>query len=348
MYSLKKRALIGFTMVWTMLLILFSGIMYLQYRQGILSVLSLFDKGNSKVEVFFQSYGVESSQFFYNPEAVIGNLFWIEYRQTLLLLILIGGIILIVILILMNQYLTTLFGKIQALLRLDGRSVKHEQLPFEFAEVSQKIIESKEQILKLNSQNEQFQAYASHELRNELITLKGLLYRYQINEPLILQQQGVLEETVEDLLILSYSIESVHVESVDPLLILAEAVDAFSADGGITFQFDETENWQPIYTRENWLYRSFYNMIDNAIRYRKIGSEVVVSAHIFQGAIIVKIENVCHRDIAEMSDFLLHAEGHGIGLKLVQHVAKAMKGRHYYEISGDKVRTILSLPFSKI
>ena len=348
MYSLRKRALIGFTMVWTLLLILFSGIMYLQYRQGILSVLSLFDKNTNKVEVFFQSYGVESSQFFYNPEAVIGNLFWVEYRQTLLLMVLIGGIILVAILILMNRYLTTIFGKMQSLLQLDERGVKHDQLPVEFTEVSQKILESKEKILKLNSQNEQFQAYASHELRNELITLKGLLYRYQIDEPLILQQQEVLEETVEDLLILYYSIESVHAESVDPLLILAEAVDAFSGYEGITFQFDETENWQALYTRENWLYRSFYNMIDNAIRYRKSDSEVVISAHVFHGAIIVEIENDCQRDIAEMSDFLLHAEGHGIGLKLVQHVAKAMKGRHYYEVSDDKVRTILSLPFSKM
>lgn len=342
MRSLKNRILLYFSCVWLVMTSLFSFASYLFYRQTMLRIVDSIGENSGNALNLRAKFGIETWQrYTSNSEIEYLKSFFDQYQYVIILFVAVGLILLIISLLSLDTLLRNMVQNIVDLLVVEQRAGHKDKLPSEFEVVAESIDGYKAEVLALHEQNERFQSYASHELRNELAILSGLMQEYKIKEPALLEHQQQLEYIVEDLLILSYVPEQLAMEEVDIFLVLAEVVDQASRYATIDLEIIG-EDIASIYAKEGWIRRMLKNIIDNAIRYRLPQSEVMATISVRNNTVFISIVN----EIKDKSLTMLPQEikGHGIGLKLVKHVVETIHGIYDVEVMDGKVTTTLNFP----
>ena len=337
MYSIKQKLSKRLIIIWLIFMSLFIVTSYYMYRNTMIELLHAMP--SQAVEEYTKTNAGSSWKVYrVNPERVYLALFLKRYSFVFLMLFFLN-------ILLMFVYFRFFYNELNAMFvgmtKLLSKNEPQDMLPLELQHLQDQFLSYKTKTEVLQEQNEHFRSFASHELRNELAIMQGLLNDYDINEPELIKQQRYIEETVQDLLILSYDVTAAKFEAIDPVLLVAEVVDSFQTEA-LVFSFDENNTWQPVYAEANWLYRALYNLVDNALRYRKKNTLVYVEIFTIETGMQIIITNQLLYE--DMERFPEAPTGHGIGLNLVAHVMDAIGGVYYYEIIDDKVISILSIP----
>ncbi|GMQ56343.1 hypothetical protein AN1V17_07360 [Vallitalea sediminicola] len=214
-----------------------------------------------------------------------------------------------------------------------------------------------ETLKKLNrtfSDLERFNSYASHELRNSLAILKAKIEIGVKNEELNKYVDNV-EETVNDMLILSSRQMKNKREPVDLALITAKAVDEYSLTRKQIKLSIPEEGVSTVLGNETWLSRCVCNLLDNAIKYSYKDSPILVSIIEQDNAIILSVKDYgIGIPASEQEDiwkpyYSIDSNNnvHGIGLALINNVVDLSGGMVWVDSYEGKESTFyISLPIS--
>lgn len=201
---------------------------------------------------------------------------------------------------------------------------------------------------------QQFNSYASHELRNSLAVLKAKIEIGTENKELDKYVDKV-KETVNDMLILSSKQMKNKYELVDLALVAALVVDEYSVTGRkIELDIPE-EGVSLVQGNEIWLHRSICNLLDNAIKYSDKESPIYVYVKEQNNTIILSVkdfgigiskeeqENIWNPYYSNNSSKNVH----GIGLALINNVVDLCGGMVLVDSEEGKGSTFyISLPVS--
>lgn len=334
MRSMKNKIGIYILVFWLISIFFVLLLVFFTYRA---SFLQFIEGASGNFSIIFHD-GNGQRTYLLDDNTVL-QLFWVDNKEKLLLIVIIAIFLIAGTLYFASNVLDAIFKETASIF-------KHKQTNQttykEFFEIQKLIQHYQADIIELEKKNQEFRRYASHELRNELATMRGYYDFYQVDHIKIRQQQQILENTINDLIILSYNQHQTPYETINPLLIVSQAVDAFSKVGTITLHYDETINWQNILGKENWLYRAYCNLLDNALRYQEQSSVVRVELQQVDGYFMTKIINTVPAGF-EYADFT-KTKRHGIGLNLVEHIATILAGAYYYEITDQQVISTISIP----
>lgn len=217
----------------------------------------------------------------------------------------------------------------------------------------------KELVLKMKNEIEvnahdyrQLQAYLAHEQKNSLSAIKSTLELDGQSE--YIPYLDDISNSIDDLLTLSESNDSISETVVDITLICARAVDLSKKKfKEISFEFDEDAETF-VLGEERWLYRAICNLLDNAIKYGE-NKPIQVKLKQKYNSIVVSVQDqgigmeeknlsVIFENRYRINE--LNNDGYGIGLSLVQHVCKLCNGNVWVESELHKGTTFyLSFPF---
>jgi len=343
-HSLKQSIFLNFTIFWILLTGVSLVISYINFYSFI-SEFELLAKDvifvNPVTKNFVSSAAPNFNETFIivKSNEYLPALFWQYYGKSSAVMILVGIILLIICYFRLNTLITKTFKQVSEY--LFSLTLIDNEIPTniktDFQEVIQFTKIYQQDIDKLYEKNQQFQAFASHELRNELATTRSLYQYYDITVPKLWQHQDKLENIIADLLLISTDIANLCLEPVDILLLIANIIDQFN-DEQINFVFADNLEWTEIMANSTWLYRGIYNLIDNALRYRIKNSPITVTVQNYYNTIIVTVKNKANN----VYDFESDIKGHGIGRKVIEQVAQSFNGVFYYEIAEHDVNAILS------
>lgn len=207
---------------------------------------------------------------------------------------------------------------------------------------------------------EQFNAYASHELRNSLAILRTRLEvdskEGNFKEALSFAVSYVkrISVTVDDILALSSGQIEDSNELVDLALVAAQAVDEYSlVRDNITLELPD-EGVPPVAGKEAWLYRAVSNLIDNAVKHSKTQNPINVAVKEHFGAIVVSVTDFGSGIEEIQQDSIwkpyfkassVNQNGYGLGLAMVKHVINICGGMIWVDSKpGDGSTFYISLP----
>lgn len=190
---------------------------------------------------------------------------------------------------------------------------------------------------------EQFNSYASHELRNSLALLRACLEQGQSDDEIDIKQALKqaneyiikLTHTVDDIMALSSRQLKDCNEPVDLALLAAEAVDEYNLSGINLELILPEEGVPPVYGKEIWLYRVICNLIDNALKHSMDYSPVIIEVKQKFNAVILSVKD--HgKGISDQSiDHIWQPYyskpapgkgGVGLGLAMVKQVISSLGG----------------------
>lgn len=200
---------------------------------------------------------------------------------------------------------------------------------------------------------ERFNSYASHELRNSLAILKAKIEIGVQNDELNKYVDNV-EETINDMLILSSRQIKSKREPVDLALITAKAVDEYSLTRKQIELSIPQEGVSTVLGNETWLYRCVCNLLDNAIKYSYEDSPILVVIIEQDNAVILSVKDYGigipsseQEDIWKPYYSNSNNNVHGIGLALINNVVDLCGGMVWVESYEGKESTFyISLPIS--
>lgn len=221
------------------------------------------------------------------------------------------------------------------------------------ADIKELIAKMKKEIETNAHDYRQLQAYLAHEQKNSLSAIKSTLELDGQSE--YIPYLDDISNSIDDLLTLSESDDSISETRTDITLVCARAVDLYKKRfKDITFQFNE-EDESFVLGEERWLYRAICNLLDNAIKY---GNQKPVNVEIKKKhnsiILFVRDQGIGIKE----SDFLsifenryrineLNTDGYGIGLSLVKHVCNLCNGNVWLESKINEGSIFyLSFPFA--
>lgn len=220
------------------------------------------------------------------------------------------------------------------------------------ADIKELVLNMKNEIEVSAHDYRQLQAYLAHEQKNSLSAIKSTLELDGQSE--YIPYLDDISNSIDDLLTLSESNDSISDTVVDLTLICAKSVDLYKKKfKEISFEFDEDEETF-VLGEERWLYRAICNVLDNAIKYgekkpiqvrlkRKYNS-IIVS--VMDQGIGIEEKNllVIFENRYRVNE--LNNDGYGIGLSLVQHVCNLCNGNVWVESELHKGTIFyMSFPF---
>lgn len=200
---------------------------------------------------------------------------------------------------------------------------------------------------KTNNQLQQFTYITSHNLRGPLASLKGLMNLYhhssnpQEKEQLVHKLGEVIENMnlvltdLNDILsqkdIATQPKEEIHIKE------LVQEIRGFINESHYHIHLD-LQNTKPIIAIRPFIHSILYNIISNAIKYRKENqlAEITISCYEERNKHIIKIsDNGIGIDLTKHSEkifgfykrFNQHIEGKGIGLFITKTQTELMGGR---------------------
>ncbi|MGE5551232.1 MAG: ATP-binding protein [Bacteroidota bacterium] len=194
---------------------------------------------------------------------------------------------------------------------------------------------------------EQFNAFASHELRNALAVVRTRLevglaaadHRGALQDALMATVR--LSHVVDDMLALSTPLTAAQTEPVDLALVAAEAVDTYTRPGRLLELDLPEEGVPPVRGHAAWLQRAIANLLDNAFKYGPEDGPVRVRVERRAGAVVVSVADQgpgipaeARCQIWESFRRLGHQSrkpGTGLGLALVKHAVEAAGGKVWVE-----------------
>ena len=342
--SLNKRVLLFSSMITMGFILCLFGITYLIFRINIMTfVRDIIHTAGTEINTYdFLDKNI-LNEFIYSvdnmtSDALILRLFWQQYNQFFLVLLISGIIFMLILTFGIKYIMKVVVDDISNALIDDSITTNVEKIPTEILPLFQQLWEIEKTVEQATAMNNQFRTFAAHELRNQLTQLKSRCYQMGIQDVEITNLIQTLQATIENLLMLSYVPDALEKVEIDVPLLLATVIDSFSMIATINFIYDEESPELLAKGVENLLYRAFYNIIDNACKYRRPNTEITTIIKSVDEAIIITVRN--NADTPDFSKI----NGHGFGLKLVQHVIQIMQGYYYQEISDDQVCIVLSLP----
>lgn len=331
MYSIRRKLIIHVTIIIVIVLLLTIIVLYMSFRSFMLDLIAYFP---TQLPIYLQQRGVGETYFRMTTENAVFGLFMRHFQSVFIFNFFVFISIIAIAIFVMNKTTKHVLKDLNfVLLMTNGH------FPQEMTQVYEQLQFYAQQVNEMEEQQQQFQGYASHELRNELAKLQGLYVQHQVNTPEILAQHEHIAQNIEDLLVLSGISESVLYEQVDVIMCIASVVDRFSSRARIELRYDEMVEFQ-IQGKKTWIVRAITNVIDNAIRY-SLDGHAYVKVQRVENYIIMTTSNA----IADQTiDRFPLVTNNGIGLKLVDRVMKVLKGAYYYEIDQGQVRVILTFP----
>jgi signal transduction histidine kinase len=197
---------------------------------------------------------------------------------------------------------------------------------------------------------EEFNAYASHELKNALAVLKT---RLEVDRSkgdcsqlisYTIEQVNSITRIVNDILAISSRNIQDEFEPVDMALVAAQTVDEYMVAGRkITLELPD-EGVQPVGGREIWFQRVISNLVDNAIKHSSADKPINVSVRQYQSAVILKVtdqgEGIDEKDQGSIWNPYYSSssdnKGYGLGLAMVKHVVDICSGATWVESQPGK------------
>ncbi|TLG76735.1 sensor histidine kinase [Culicoidibacter larvae] len=348
MYSLKKRIQIAFIVFGIIISILSILGFYLIFRISVENILT-----NSSQNVVI-TYNGGTQMFFsnrINTEQEYFTAFWLKYNVLIIgMLLLINGISIGISFFaarMLVQPLNQVSGQIaDANFNPDGY-----EYPAEIEPLVDAVFANYQELYRNYYDSEQFQSYAAHELRNELLALIGMVESG--TKSAAVEHIQLLNQTIDDLLILSQLKGKQMDASADVALVVAEVIDSFSDKLNIYFDLDEFDEPLVVAGKASWIYRAVFNLLENALRFGEQGGPAVVGVYQQEDAIVIVVSNRIAADNEvppqQIWDarFTTHRNGHGIGLQLVKHVAELLNGYAYHEAVPGRMSFFIALPAEK-
>lgn len=348
MYSLKKRIQIAFIVFGVAISILSVLGFYLIFR---ISVENILTNSNQSVVI---TYNGGTQMFFpnrINTEQDYFTAFWLKYNVLIVgILLLINGISIGASFLAARMLIRPLD---QAAAQItDARFVPGtKSYPVEIEPLVNTVFSNYQELYQNYYDSEQFQSYAAHELRNELLALTGMVERGAKEDAAAHIQ--TLNQTIDDLLILS-QLKGKQIEaSADVALVVAEVVDSFSEKLNIRFDLDEFDEPLVVAGKASWIYRAVFNLLENALRFGEQDGPVAVGVYQDEGAVVIVVSNrieVTDELLSQQiwdAKFTTHRNGHGIGLQLVKHVAELLNGYAYHECVDGRMSFFIAFPREK-
>lgn len=213
-----------------------------------------------------------------------------------------------------------------------------------YESIKQKFDDNLKDYQRLNS-------YLSHEQKNAIAILRTRLELAEQTE--YLASLDLISESIDDVLTLSETKETVTSAPVDVALVCASVCDNYRVlQNNITFTFDESENTE-ILAKERWIYRAVANLVSNAVKYGK-GNPIEISVRCNYNSVIISVKDkgigIAKEDREKIFNHRyrineLKKDGYGIGLSLVSHVCDLCGGFAFVESEVDVGSTFyLSFP----
>ncbi|MDD4493521.1 MAG: ATP-binding protein [Eubacteriales bacterium] len=210
---------------------------------------------------------------------------------------------------------------------------------------------------------EQFNAYASHELRNALAVLRIHLEtannaqnsKEKISEAIMYVNE--LSNTLDDILALSSIQLPDCTEKVDLAMVAAAVVDEYRKAGyNVTLKMPE-DGIDEISGKSSWLNRVVSNLVDNAVKHNDASLPVEVAIKQSNATAILTVEDkgkgIKHADLERIWRPYYRAEekkapGSGLGLALVFSVIEKIGGMVWVESSPMKgCKFTVSIPIAE-
>ena len=226
------------------------------------------------------------------------------------------------------------------------------------------------ELKKMDQVRRDFVANVSHELRTPLSILRGYIEtlldsqktpREELIRILRVMERhsNRLELLVEDLLTLA-ELESgdpnLHLGDVDLSSFLAEIIRDWErklANKQLTIIVDVPPGLSPIRADRTRLQEALYNLLDNAVKYSHVHSEIRVSARRRDGEIELSVSDdgigIAKEDLPRIFERFYRADkarsaekvrGTGLGLAIVKHIAQLHGGRVEAESELERGTTI--------
>ncbi|MFM1655730.1 sensor histidine kinase [Brevibacillus sp. B_LB10_24] len=224
-----------------------------------------------------------------------------------------------------------------------------------FIDQYEKAIQNKQQLIK---NREEFNAYASHELRNSLAVINAKIEVIGEDDPKralaeVKEYSAKLVQTVDNLLTLSADRIAGNNGLVDLALVVASAVDEYQSIGAsIDFLLEDGEF--AVESNEVWLYRAISNLLDNARKYAGAKKRIAVHLRERAGAVILTVQDegtgIPKREWQNIWKPYYTTDkgerGKGVGLAFVDHVVRLSGGDVWVE-SSELQGTTFYLSFPK-
>lgn len=205
---------------------------------------------------------------------------------------------------------------------------------------------------------EQFNSFASHELRNSLALLRICLETEEADARKVVEQAKKhtirLSKTVDDIMAITSRQLKDSREPVDIALLAAQAADEYQISGRQIEVNIPEEGVSLVYGKELWLYRVVSNLIDNALKHSPECEVIQIMLKQSYGAVIMEISDhgkgICQEEIENIwkpyySRMDKKNTGLGLGLAMVKHVIDICGGIVWVESSeGEGSTFYISLP----
>ena len=202
----------------------------------------------------------------------------------------------------------------------------------------------------------------SHELRTPLTLMLGYAEFMESGEigqitpdqaealHIIAQQGRRLQFIFNSLLTLqNFQPEDVLMSRLDLVAWLCTAGSAWrhlASESNVTIRLDIPEHLPPVMAASNYLDLVIGNLLDNAIKFSPLGGEIVVSARVEDGNILISVADqgigIPQEELASIFNRFYQIDstttrrfrGMGIGLALCQTIVTAHDGRIWAESAG--------------
>ncbi len=250
-------------------------------------------------------------------------------------------------------------GNFSKVIKLDSRDELGD-LANSLNQMTEKLKKNIEDLKQLDKLKDEFIILASHNLRTPLTIIKG--YTEQLLESKNLgaqerqsltnlsQNTKVLEETTESLLnlvALEKGSKPLYKEKIDLSEILHKAVRSFSASVAekkliFLMELPQTETIK-IEADPQKLQQAFSGLIDNAIKFNKVGGKVIVKLEKAKNKILISISDTGIGIANEEKDLIFkkfhratetltyNYEGIGLGLYLTKLIIESHQGKIWFD-----------------
>lgn len=236
-------------------------------------------------------------------------------------------------------------------LDIDLKKVKNHEEIIKLIKVYNVVTEK---LKRTFNELQQFNSYASHELRNSLAVLKAKI-EIGVENKEINKYVDKVSETINDMLILSAKQIKNKLEKVDLALVAAKDVDEYLSTGRKIKLYIPDEGVSYVWGNEMWLYRSICNLLNNAIKYSNKYSSIYVYVREKNNAVIISVKDFgCGISQKEQENIWkpyysasLEKNVHGIGLALIKNVVDLCSGMVWVDSKkGEGSTFYISIPIS--
>lgn len=241
----------------------------------------------------------------------------------------------------------------------------------ELREKNEALAAANSELQQLDRMKSEFVSLVSHELRAPLTNMRSALELIEgprdpnISSTLeiIGDQVTRLTRLVDEVLNVSRieagGLNAAHAK-VDILEVADHVVDEFATrQTGHKFKRPKSENYPRVWADPDYLHEVIVNLVDNAVKYSPVGSEVSLSVEIRDGEGIASITDRGPGIPAEERSHIFEkfhrldtrdskeTYGYGLGLYICRRLVEAMKGRIWVESQPGQGATFrIALPIA--